>query len=48
MYCDYFAVATDEAAATAIDIVGGPSAAPASAFETVELKGIEVISTSIR
>jgi hypothetical protein len=37
---DYFAAADDEAAASAFDLVGGPSA---GGFDTVGLKGIEPV-----
>ncbi|QLQ38057.1 hypothetical protein [Micromonospora robiginosa] len=41
--CDYFSAPTDEAAATAADVPGGPRAASDPGFEVVELKGIEPV-----
>ena len=41
--CDYFSAPSDEAAATAADVPGGPRAASAPGFEVVELKGIEPV-----
>ncbi|MFI5832202.1 hypothetical protein ACIA5A_00790 [Micromonospora sp. NPDC051300] len=41
--CDYFSDPTDEAAATAADVPGGPRAASDPGFEVVELKGIEPV-----
>src|SRR5438552_12551403 len=40
---DYFAAPSDEAAASTIDVVGGPAAASPHGFPTVMLKGIDPV-----